>query len=138
MADIEKTTITVKGVEAEAWKKAAAAADRRDESRGAWLSRACYLLAEREAGDLVIMPDQRPDYPITQPLTQPVIQPETLLAIMQAAQATGAAAGVPVPKTAARHAFAILTGQLRAARGLPPLAPRRRVIGGGETRVIEG
>jgi hypothetical protein len=45
---------------------------------------------------------------------------------MHAARAVADAAGLPVPKTAARHAFALLSAELRRARGLPPLAPRRR------------
>ena len=57
--------------------------------------------------------------------------------LMQAAQALAAAAGVPMPKATARHALALVTAQLRAARGLPAKQPRQTRHENGQTQFIE-
>jgi hypothetical protein len=52
----------------------------------------------------------------------------SMLQLREAMKATAAismASGVPLPKTAARHCYAMLTKRLRNARGLPPFAPRK-------------
>ena len=51
MGDREKVTNTVKGVEPEAWEKAAASAKRHGETTGAWFSRLCHQIAAQEEGD---------------------------------------------------------------------------------------
>tara|TARA_R110000751_G_scaffold307640_1_gene430317 strand:- start:13026 stop:13505 length:480 start_codon:yes stop_codon:yes gene_type:complete len=127
-----KTTITVKGFDAEVWDQARAAAKRSGESMGAWLSRAARQLAVMDAGAREILPDERPRVspglpPVSRefiPAVFPAADLTLLRETMLAAHAVSVAAAVPVPKAAARHAFALLTGQLRAARGMRPLAPR--------------
>ena len=52
---------------------------------------------------------------------------------MDAARTIAAAAEVPIPKATARHALALMQAQLRAARGLPPLAPRQTRPKNGQT-----
>jgi hypothetical protein len=48
---------------------------------------------------------------------------------MQEARAMAEAAGVSVPQSLARTAFALVRQATRQARGLPPPAPRRRLSG---------
>jgi hypothetical protein len=50
---------------------------------------------------------------------------------MQEARAMAEAAGVSVPQSLARTAFALVRQATRQARGLPPPAPRRRLSGPG-------
>ena len=136
MADpqVERTTITVKSVEAEAWIMARAAVARTGESMGAWLSRAIRQLAEGEKGVREILPDERPAVspglpPVSPQFTAEVFPAEALALLrdtMLAAHAVSVAAGVPVPKGVATHSFALLSSHLRTARGMPPLAPRQR------------
>jgi hypothetical protein len=56
-----------------------------------------------------------------------------LAALMEQARALAAYAELPIPKAAVRHALALMTAQLRAARGLPPLAPRQTKPKNGQT-----
>lgn len=118
----ETTTVTIKAMPTASWERAKVAAKRQGENQGSWVARACDQLAEREAGERLILPGERRSAPVEPSLPGPVIPPETLLALMQAAHATASAG---VPKDVQRHAFALLRTQLRAARGLPPLAPRK-------------
>jgi hypothetical protein len=55
-----------------------------------------------------------------------------LAALMEQARALAAYAELPIPK-AVRHPLALMTAQLRAARGLPPLAPRQTKSKNGQT-----
>jgi hypothetical protein len=53
--------------------------------------------------------------------------------MLGAVQAMATAADVPIPKATARHAVALVTAQLRAARGLPEKAPRQTRLKNGQT-----
>lgn len=133
---IERTTITVKSVEVEAWAAAKASILRSGETMGAWVSRAIRQLAQREEGVREILPDERPAVSLGLPPVSVGFAPEvfpaealTLLReTMLAAHAVSVASGVPVPKGVASHGFAVLASQLRIARGMPPIAPRRRAL----------
>jgi hypothetical protein len=102
---MERASVTVKGMSRETWDRARAGCQRNDEPMHEWLGRAISQLADREEAAPRIVPPGRPEAPQTPPLD---------------------AAGLQALKTAARHAFALLSAELRRARGLPPLAPRRR------------
>lgn len=131
---------TVKGMDPDRWEKALRHAKMRGEPLAEWLGRAIDAQADLERGDQVIPPAEK-GRPAGGPTgSAPAVIPTVNLAeietAMRAAQAVSAASGVPVPKTAARHCFAILTGQLRAARGMPPVQPRQTRPQIGQT--IEG
>lgn len=114
----QTTTITVKAVPVSAWTRAKEAAARNDETMGEWLARAINQLADREAGGRLFAPGQ------TAPDAPPPPTPAEIEGMMRAAAEVSKAAAVPVPKTAARHFFALLTAVGRQARGLPAVKPR--------------
>ena len=80
-----------------------------------------------EADDRVILPDERPATTQGLPASAPAVSLAEIETAMRAAAAVAAASGVPVPKVAARHCYALLTKQLRAARGLPQGRQRPRI-----------
>lgn len=83
-----------------------------------------------EAGDQVIPPGQPGNPPMVglAGQTRQTLGMTDLAETMRAAASMAEASGVPAPKTAARHAFAILTATLREARGLPPVRRRERAL----------
>jgi hypothetical protein len=103
-----------------------------------WLNRAVHTQAKLEAGERVLPPAPRPAASVPAVVSYPAAPVDfgELAELMQAAQAVAEAAGVPIPKATARHALALTTAQLRAARGLPPLRPRQTDRKNGQT--IEG
>jgi hypothetical protein len=119
-SDAAEVRWTVRGVPKRYRDVAAEAAVRADLSVGAWLCRAIEQAVQAERAPLEV----------TAPAAAPAPRPAAagvgeLADLMRAAQAMAEATGVPIPKATARHAVALMTGELRAARGLPPLAPRR-------------
>jgi hypothetical protein len=119
-SDAAEVRWTVRGVPKRYRDAAAEAADRAKLPIGAWLCRAIDQAVQAE----------RVPLEVTAPAGAVVAPPRPagvgeLAELMRAAQAMAEATGVPIPKAAARHAVALMTGELRAARGLPPLAPRR-------------
>lgn len=50
----DRTIVTIKGIDPDAWETAKRAAIRRGETQGEWLSRACLYLANLEANDSVL------------------------------------------------------------------------------------
>lgn len=123
----DRQPVTIKAMPVAAWKRAREAAEKQDQSMAEWLARAINQLADMEAGARVTMPG-KPDKP-----EAPAMPAADLEALMRAAHAVSEASGVPVPKVAARHAFALLTGQMRAARGLPVRQTSRK---SGVTRAV--
>ena len=108
-----------------------------------WLERAVRNQANLEAGERILPPAPRPaPVPALAPPSGAALSdaPDIgeLADLMQAAQALAAAADVPMPKATARHALALVTAQLRAARGLPPKQPRQTRHENGQTSLIEG
>jgi hypothetical protein len=53
--------------------------------------------------------------------------------LMRATQAMAQAADMPIAKTVARHAMALVNAQLREARDLPAKLPRQTRPGNGQT-----
>lgn len=132
--DADKAPWTIKSVDVGVRKMAVKCALHRGETMAEWLARAVRAQANVEAGDQVIPPSQ-PDSPPMVGLNGQSRHPlgmTDLAETMRAAAMMAEASGVPAPKTAARHAFAILTATLREARGLPPVRRRER------QRLIEG
>jgi hypothetical protein len=115
--------ITIKSFPIASREKMKAAAARRDQTQGEWLARAIETQANIEARDLVEPGLFEPPAPTPAPPGMPFGLTELRLT-MEAAAATAAATGVPVPKAIARHVYALLGQELRAARGIPPRAPR--------------
>jgi hypothetical protein len=133
----ERAAWTVKSMPVEARKLALACAQRQDETLAVWLERAVRNQASLEAGQQVLPPEPRHASPSRTTLSIPprVVVPDTsgLADLLRATVETARAADVPVPKAVARHAAALATAQLRAARGLPPLAPRQTKSKNGQT-----
>ena len=122
--DKEGDRWTVRGVSASVRQKAAAAALRRDETTGEWVSRVLSAAADREADDTVILPGGHggQDGRRTQPAdSQPDVS--AIIAVVQAAAALSAA-GVPLSAGAAREINAGLRAAVRASRRLPVPAAR--------------
>jgi hypothetical protein len=117
-SDAAEVRWTVRGVPKRYRDAASAAAARADLSVGAWLCRAIEQAVQAERAPIDALPAAPPP-------RLPAAGVGELAELMRAAQAMAEATGVPIPKAAARHAVALMTGELRAARGLPPLAPRR-------------
>lgn len=116
---------TIKSMSVEARKLAVACAGKRGQTMASWLETAVRNQAAIEAGDRVTLPDERRPAPSPRSAGLPDTDAMANLAhTMQAVQAVAEAAGLPLPKRVARHAFALLETNLRAARGLPEPAPR--------------
>lgn len=133
---------TVKGMDAEVWEKGVEAAKRRGQPFAEWLARAITDRLGVVAGDQVIFPDERPQPEPSLPQSAPPVGPAFALSEIEAAMRTATvladAAGLEVPKPMARHYFALLTGTLRLARGLPPLKARQTQRRIGQTRPENG
>ena len=112
---------TVRGVPKRYRDVASEAAVRADLSIGAWLCRAIDQAVQAEHEPIDVIPPAAAAARSSSPATASMGE---LAELMRAAQALAEATAVPIPKAAARHAVALMTGQLRAARGLAPLAPR--------------
>lgn len=140
--DGDKASWTIKSVPIETRKLAIACATKQDMTMAEWLVRAVRNQANLEAGERVLPPPAPRQTGNGLPAVQaslpalPHVDLGELADLMQAAQAVADAAGVPVPKSTARHALALTTAQLRAARGLPPKARRQTGPENGQT--IEG
>ena len=132
--DADKASWTIKSVPVETRKLAVACASRAGETMAEWLVKAVRNQANLEAGERVLPPARsaaslpaRPAYALPPP------DLGELAGLMDAARTIAAAADVPIPKATARHALALMQAQLRAARGLPPLARRQTRPKNGQT-----
>jgi hypothetical protein len=121
-SDAAEVRWTVRGVPKRYRDAASEAAARADLSVGAWLCRAIEQAVQAERAPIDALPAVVAAAPVLRPAAAGVGE---LAELMRAAQAMAEATGVSIPKATARHAVALMTGELRAARGLPPLAPRR-------------
>ena len=108
-------------------EKAVRYARMRGETMAEWVSRAVDTQASIEDGDRVLPPGE-PEQ-TTQVAGPDLHALAAALQTMQEARAMAEAAGLPVPRSLARAAFALVRQSARKARGLPPLAPRRRLSG---------
>ena len=117
--EADRTPWTIKAMPIAVRKRATDAANRQGQTVAEWMARAVNQLADMEDSAPRETPRQ------VAPPPPPLLDMVELRKLMEAAHATGQAAGVPVPKAIARHAFAVLAGGLRAARGLPA-APARK------------
>jgi hypothetical protein len=135
--EADKASWTIKSVPVDVRKLAVACAAKQDQTMAEWLERAVRNQANLEAGERILPPASRAaSLPAVLPLGAAVVDaPDIgeLADLMQAAQALAAAADVPMPKAMARHALALVTAQLRAARGLPAKQPRRTRHENGQT-----
>lgn len=125
MADEEEAgNWTIKSVLPQTRKLALACAGKRGETMSIWISRAVATQANLEAGDRVTPPSERVANPEPQEANLPPMRAnvtelaDLLRAVTEAAKTPELSAGVK------RQAAAVLTDALRAARGLPPKAPR--------------
>jgi hypothetical protein len=135
MTDEAKTSWTIKSMLVETRLLAIACAAKRGETMGQWIDRAIKRQADIEAGDRIEPARFEPSLPAVKPAPEtgnPISMTE-LRQAMEAAAAVSTASGVQVPKTTARHAYALLTQRLREGRGLPPLAPRQTRARIGQT-----
>jgi hypothetical protein len=115
---IERTTITVKGVAVDAWETARKAANKRGETQGEWLSRACLHLANLESGDAVLRPG-KPDTPPPPPIAT-AADVQATAALLHAMGVAGAA----LDEAAVKRANQLLKRQMRVNLGLAPPKPR--------------
>jgi hypothetical protein len=135
--DGDKASWTIKSVPVEVRKLAVACAAKQDQTMAEWLERAVRNQANLEAGERILPPIVvRPSAVAAVPGSPGPAVPHDMAALadlMQAAQAMAEAAEVALPKATARHALALLTAQLRAARGLPTKQPRQTRHENGQT-----
>lgn len=131
----DKAAWTIKSVSVETRKLAVACASKQDMTMAEWLDRAVRNQANLEAGERILPPAPRPaGLPAPVPLgSMAAVDMGELADLMMAVQAVAKAADVPIAKATAKHALALMTGQLRAARGLPPLARRQTQPKNGQT-----
>ena len=116
---VKTTIVNVKGVEVEAWEMAKDLSNRHDESLGSVVSRAIRQLHQIDRG-----PRELP------PLVSANLIPKTanpdddgLVALLNAAAAI--AASNERKLSSVPGLTSLVAERVRAARGLPPLAPRR-------------
>lgn len=138
--DADKASWTVKSVPVETRKLAVACATKQGETMAEWLGRAVRNQANLEAGERILppLPRQTASLPVPVLGSAGPVDLEVLADLMQAAQAVAAAADVAIPKATARHALALVTAQLRAARGLPPKTRRQTSPENGQTIEAQG
>ena len=121
--------VTVKNMRKATWDRARRAAHRNDEPMHEWLGRAIGQLADREeSGPREIPPPSResqlPQAAAPAPLDAEAIT--RLAAVMMAARQMADAAGMPVPKGAARAAMRLLAIELDRAK--PPSIKRKPAL----------
>jgi hypothetical protein len=139
VTEADRAPWTVKSMRKITTKKAMVYANKAGETMAEWLDRAIHAEADRQDGTRILPPNERSASPADGPGAVAVYTPRApvdvaaLAELMQAALATAQASGVAPSKTMARHAQALVTAQLRQARGLPPRQTKRE---NGQT--IEG
>lgn len=111
--DDTRTIINVKGISISAWEDAKKAANKRGETMGEWLSRACTHLANLEREDRIIPPAQTANPPAPPVVQAPIIPVD--LREVAALMAAMASANVPVQKRVGAKVNALLYTQLKAA-----------------------
>lgn len=137
--ETDKAAWTIKSVPVETRKLAVACATKAGQTMAEWIASAVQDRANREAGNRIIPPLAVPGagralVPIAGPAAPLVpVDMAGLAGMLGAVQAMATAAEVPIPKATARHAVALVTAQLRAARGLPEKAPRQTRPKNGQT-----
>ena len=138
--DSGKAAWTIKSVDVETRKLAVACAAKAGEQMATWLERAVRNQARLETGERVLPPARPNGLPAVVPVAYapPVPELGELAALMEQARALAGQAEVPIPKTVVKHALALMTAQLRSARGLPPLAPRKTKPKNGQTIAEDG
>lgn len=114
----DRKTINVKGMLVKSWDRATAAAGKRDESYGTWLSRACDTQANLEAGERLIEPGN-PEPVKGNPAK--TLEPGEVAALMQGFAATVAATGVQPRVALVKQAYA-------AMESLLPEPPEPRMV----------
>jgi hypothetical protein len=134
----ERTIINVKGINIRSYEGAKKAANKAGETMGSWLSRAMDQLANLEAGERYIPPDNpanrpfglaiaNPANPDYLPALHPVDFREVATILMALKEA-----GLPVQKRIGHHVNTLLNNRLREARGMPEEKARGRLtIPGG-------
>lgn len=123
MTDDERAPWTIKSVRVETRKLAVASAMKQGVPMAEWMDRAVRTQANVDKGNQVIPPGQSPP-PRFAPVQLPdeTGKPMDLTALADALRAVATVAGaadMPVSKSLAREASALLRQQIREARGLP-------------------
>lgn len=132
--EVERAAVTIKGMPMDVWSRAKRHAVQGGVTQAEWLARAINQLADREeSAPSGVVEDPAPMIPGAMELTEHVSPGvQALRELGETFRAAGDLAtqtGVPLPKTAVRHAHALLTAHLRHMRGLPPLKPRAKAPG---------
>jgi hypothetical protein len=113
---------TIKSVPIAIRQAAVRAAQAQDQTVAQWVSEAVSRLANQQAGNLVIPPDE----PDPAPIPAPGVDLTGLAAALNAAVSATLAAGGTPSKALGRDATATLRRVMRAARGLPDRQTRPR------------
>lgn len=110
----DRTIINVKGMDAAAWEEAKRAANRRGETMGEWLSRACLAQARTEQRDGIIEPAGAANPPAAPPA--PAIDLGNVARVIEAMRA----ANIPIQRRVGAQVNALL---YRTLRGGQPALP---------------
>lgn len=110
----DRTIINVKGMDAAAWEEAKRAANRRGETMGEWLSRACLAQARTEQRDGIIEPAAAANPPAAPPA--PAIDLGNVARVIEAMRA----ANIPIQRRVGAQVNALL---YRTLRGGQPALP---------------
>lgn len=122
----ERAPWTVKSVNVETRKLAVASATKEGVTMAEWLDRAVRNQADLDKGNQIIPPGQPKQsvarFAPAQPpdgTGKPAMDLSGLADALRAVATIAGAAAMPVPKSLAREALALLRQQIREARGLP-------------------
>lgn len=138
MADTSKAGMTIKGVPIQTRQTMVSIAQQRQLSMADLLVEMVDALRANHAGNRIEMPAM-PNKPNAGMVVSPpgkLVAPLDLGELrdtMLALKAMSDAAGMPVPKHIANHAYAVLRDRLREARGMPAVKPRQTSLLIGET-----
>lgn len=113
--DDEKTIVNIKSVFKRSWDRAKVAAERNDETLGAWVSRALDQLADRESGPREILADAKPP---ANPGPDPRL--EQLFGMMRNISDLTAATGQKPPKHTVSRLYSMADAWSREQTGLAP------------------
>jgi hypothetical protein len=131
--DDEKTIVNIKGVLKRSWERTKIAADRNDETLGAWVSRALDQLADRETG-----PREFP--PAANLAANPPADARLgrLFDVMQHVGTLSAATGQPPPKRTVSRLYRLADEWSRAQSGMPPKVIRGVGLANGKAGLETG
>ncbi len=110
----DKTIVNVKGMDSAAWEEAKRAANRRGETMGEWLSRACLAQARTELRDGIIEPAAAANPPAAPPA--PAIDLGNVARVIEAMRA----ANIPIQRRVGAQVNAVLYRSLRGAQAALP------------------